>query len=346
MSTNPADEVAARKRAEREKNPIHIEQLDASVLAALPKDVKILSIKQSGESAWCESFRIDTNLQDGSERQYFVKIKTGKLGKRMMQGTYESELLYHSYCPEHVPTPIAWGAYKDHPDTWFYICDFHDMAMEKLDPSAFVDIITGVHKASMGKSPLGKYGFHIPTHLAHEDSWEIWYTKAMQTMYDLEKSKYGIDEELEVIFEALRSKVIPRLLRPLETGGRSIEPCLLHSDLWPGNCMLEKKTGKIIIFDSCAFWGHNECDLGSWRAPRYNMGEEFFTCYKDIVKPSQTEEDWDDRNRLYAIRYDLLVSALYPEKPEFHDRAKDEMRILVKKFPGGFEDWEARHASS
>jgi len=33
MSTNPADEVAARKRREREKNPIHIEQLDASVMA-------------------------------------------------------------------------------------------------------------------------------------------------------------------------------------------------------------------------------------------------------------------------------------------------------------------------
>ena len=33
-----------------------------------------LSIKQSGESAWCESFRIDTKLQDGSERQYFVKV--------------------------------------------------------------------------------------------------------------------------------------------------------------------------------------------------------------------------------------------------------------------------------
>ncbi|KAI4705142.1 hypothetical protein J4E81_000021 [Alternaria sp. BMP 2799] len=309
MSTNPADEVAARKRAEREKNPIHIEQLDASVLAALPKDVKILSIRQSGESAWCESYRIDTKLRDGSERQYFVKTKIGELGKRMME--------------------------------------------EKLDPSTFVDIITGVHKASMGKSPLGKYGFHIPTHLAHvpndntwEDSWEVWYNRAMQTMYDLEKSKYGVDEELEVIFEALRSKVIPRLLRPLETGGRSIEPCLLHSDLWPGNCMLEKETGKIIIFDSCAFWGHNECDLGSWRAPRYNMGEEFFTCYKDIVKPSQPEEDWDDRNRLYAIRYDLLVSALYPEKPEFHDRAKAEMRGLVKKFPGGFEDWEARQVFS
>ena len=61
-------------------------------------------------------------------------------------------------------------------------------------------------------------------------------------------------------------------------------------------------------------------------------------------------------------RYDLLVSALYPDKPEFHNRyvyedlrmvirltdsrAKDEMKILVKKFPGGFEDWEARQVSS
>lgn len=96
-------------------------------------------------------------------------------------------------------------------------------------------------------------------------------------MYDLEKSKYRVAEELEIIFEALCLKVMLRLLRPLETGGRSIELCLLHSDLWPGNCMLEKETGKIIIFDSCAVWGHNECDLGSWRAPWYNMGEELFT---------------------------------------------------------------------
>jgi len=33
MSTNPADEVAARKRHERETNPIHIERLDTNVLA-------------------------------------------------------------------------------------------------------------------------------------------------------------------------------------------------------------------------------------------------------------------------------------------------------------------------
>lgn len=63
-----------------------------------------------------------------------------------MEDTYESELLYRSICSEHVPTPIAWGSYADQPDTWFYICEFHDMDMEKLDPSAFVNSIAGYTK--------------------------------------------------------------------------------------------------------------------------------------------------------------------------------------------------------
>lgn len=66
----------------------------------------------------------------------------------------------------------------------------------------------------------------------------------MQAMYEFEKQTQGEDEELDNLFDALCKEVIPRLLRPLETGGRSIKPCLVHSDLWPGNCM----------FDSCAYW--------------------------------------------------------------------------------------------
>jgi hypothetical protein len=41
----------------------------------------------------------------------------------MIKGTYESELLYHAYCPDHVPKPIAWGQYHDEPNTWIYISD-------------------------------------------------------------------------------------------------------------------------------------------------------------------------------------------------------------------------------
>jgi fructosamine-3-kinase len=38
----------------------------------------------------------------------------------------------------------------------------------------------------------------------------------------------------------LLKKVIPRLLDPLETDGRSIKPVLLHGDLWLGNVSFQK----------------------------------------------------------------------------------------------------------
>jgi hypothetical protein len=136
------------------------------------------------------------------------------------------------------------------------------------DNRDLVNIVAKVHRASMGKSPTGKFGFAVPTHLANipndntwQDTWEKWFTQAMQSMYEFEKQAQGADEELDGLFDALCKKVIPRLLRPLETGGRSVEPCIVHSDLWPGTCMLDADTGEIIIFDSCAFWGHNEADL-------------------------------------------------------------------------------------
>jgi len=65
--------------------------------------------------------------------------------------------------------------------------------------------------------------------------------------------------------------------------------------------MTDADTGKMILFDSCAFWGHNEVNLGSWRAPRYNMGQPFFDEYHKMVEISEPKEDWDDRNALYAI---------------------------------------------
>ncbi|KAG9192092.1 hypothetical protein G6011_10826 [Alternaria panax] len=159
----------------------------------------------------------------------------------------------------------------------------------------------------------------------------------MQIMYDLEKKEHRVDEELDIIFEALRLKVLPRLLCSLENGVCLLELCLLYSDLWPGNCMMEKGTREIVDIVLYAFWDYNKCDLGSWRAFCYNTDEDFFTCYKNAMEPLEPKEDGDDRNRLYAILIclyldilyplttgnspdDLLVSALYREEAEFYDR--------------------------
>ncbi len=66
------------------------------------------------------------------------------------------------------------------------------------------------------------------------------------------------DQEMEDLSKKLIGLVVPRLLRPMETGGRSIIPVLVHGDLWPGNVKHDASTGRVMIYDSGACWGHNE----------------------------------------------------------------------------------------
>ena len=227
----------------------------------------------------------------------------------MMLGTFASEKVFYEYAPLNIPKPIAWGNYKSNEDMWFYLAEYHDMVDKVPDPQQFVCIIAKIHQESMGKSPTGNFGFDVPTHLANipidndwEETWEKFFTKAMKRMLELEELSYGrADEEFEELKRKLLTRVIPRLLRPLESGGRKVIPCLIHSDLWPGNCMPDADTDEIMIFDSCTYWGHNESDLGSWRAPRYRMGKPFLREYKKRVGMSYPREDWDDRNVLYAM---------------------------------------------
>lgn len=65
--------------------------------------------------------------------------------------------------------------------------------------------------------------------------------------------------------------------------------------------MLDFETNQVILFDSCAFWGHNEADLGTWRSSRYTMGRPFFREYQKAMQISEPQEDWDDRNALYSM---------------------------------------------
>ncbi|KAL9060261.1 MAG: hypothetical protein Q9206_001093 [Seirophora lacunosa] len=283
-------------------------EIDENVLAKLPDGLEILSIRPSGESAWVQTVRIDTRLTNGTLKTYFKKGARGERGREMMRGTFESEKTLYSFAPSNVPKPLAWGTCKDEPDSHFYMCDFFDLKDDLPDISKFCAVVAQIHLDSMGKAPQGRYGFDVTTHLAYvdndnswSDSWEEWYTKALKRMLVEEERSHGPDDELKLLTNAMFDKVIPRLLRPLETGGRQIKPCLVHSDLWPGNVKPDAETDEPIIFDSCAFWGHNEADLGSWRAPRYRLGRPYMTEYHKHIRASSPAEDWDDRNALYAL---------------------------------------------
>lgn len=63
------------------------------------------------------------------------------------------------------------------------------------------------------------------------DSWEEWFTRNFHAALEYGQQPNGKDEELCELGEELIDKIIPRLLRPLQTGGRNIKPTLCHGDL-------------------------------------------------------------------------------------------------------------------
>ena len=141
------------------------------------------------------------------------------------------------------------------------------MDQEIPEKDAFTTMLADFHLASRAMSPNGKFGFHCTTYngnLAQDntwtDTWEEYYKNNIVRMLQLEEEARGPSEELKELSEQLLEKVIPRLLRPLETGPITLEPCLIHGDLWYGNTATNLDTGEPITFDASAFWGHNECE--------------------------------------------------------------------------------------
>ena len=137
------------------------------------------------------------------------------------------------------------------------------------DMEQFCTELAEMHQ--IARSPDGKFGFHITTHngtLAQDnrwtDTWEEYFVQNMRRMLELEMEVQGPQsEEMRVVVDLLFEKVIPRLLRPMETGGHRVEPSLVHGDMWHGNTCTDKVSKKPVVFDACAFWGHNECMYGS-----------------------------------------------------------------------------------
>ena len=158
----------------------------------------------------------------------------------MMHGEFESMKAIQAVTPTFAPQPIAWGTFKSNPDLHFFLCDFHNIEVETPDAAKFTARLAEMHQES--ESPEGKYGFHLTTYNGNlpqdctwTDTWEECFKNMLQRMYDLDEEAHQgreSDEGFEKLRDTILTKVIPRLLKPLETDGRTIKPCLVHGDLW------------------------------------------------------------------------------------------------------------------
>jgi protein-ribulosamine 3-kinase len=118
-----------------------------------------------------------------------------------------------------------------------------------------------------GLSPNGKYGFSVPAfqrtvpqYTEWTDTWEDFFSNSIRHVFEAEERTHGPDPEVQELEKAILTKVVPRLLRPLETGGRTIKPRLIHGDIWDGNVSTRAETEAPVIFDASCIYAHNECE--------------------------------------------------------------------------------------
>ncbi|KAJ5383260.1 Fructosamine/Ketosamine-3-kinase [Penicillium concentricum] len=215
--------------------------------------------------------------------------------------------------------------------------------MDRLPhPKIFPALLAQLHKS--GISQKWKFGFHVttyqgrlPQNTSECDTWEECFSNGIEQFFIAEEKAQGSDDEMAVLRKGIIEKVIPRLLRPLETGGNKIQLCLVHGDLWDGNTSVDAETGNPLIFDACSSYAHHEYELAPWRPVRHKIGMPYVTEYLKNFSASKPEADFDDRNALYCVRFNLCSSALYPGNLRFRNIVKQEMRDLVEKFPLGYE---------
>ncbi|KAI0180633.1 Fructosamine kinase-domain-containing protein [Hypoxylon sp. FL1284] len=321
------------------------------------KELSVVSIATHGSSLWTRTARIDTELvnerQETIPRPFFLKTTRGPDGEAMVENELRCMGLLHMFLPDLVPEPVACGAYSSMRGIYFLLCEFRSMEDKLPPPAILAPYVAELHLKSRVSDVSATFGSSDPTfhggvcveHGVHE-TWEAYFAHTMRRLFDQEQSVQGTDEAIKQMMDPFFEKVIPRLLRPLETGGRSISPSVIHGDLWHGNVGTDKKTGQPVIFDAACFRAHNEYELGVWRQDWNNINSAYRQEYHKHFPPSEPAEDCDDRNALYATRVNLLDSILYKNEPEYRIKLIAGMRELLNKFSGGFEAWEASKGTS
>ncbi|CAH0049822.1 unnamed protein product [Clonostachys solani] len=313
-----------------------IQNIDKNVLHKLPFNTKILSAKPHSTSLWTRTACLNVET-DGQSRRYFLKTTFGERGRLMVSGEFSSMSRIYSASPDLVPRPIAWGTYCSTPDVHFFLCEFREMKEELPGLDSFPARMADLHRNATSEN--GKFGndvktFHGNTPIEHgwSDTWEEYFTRTTRVLLEMEQKVQGPNQEILDLSGPFFGKVIPRLLRPLETGGRSIRPALIHGDLWHGNAAVDASSGEPIIYDAASFYAHNEYELAVWRQPWNNIGAPYRLEYCKHFPPSPPEENFDHRGELYATRVNILDSILYNKDDHYRQMLLESLRSLVKRF--------------
>lgn len=279
-------------------------------MPVLPSGSNILSSSTLGATHGAIQRKIQVLLPGEKHHEYFLKLFILEQTADMARGEHEATKHWWKLLPDNVPRPWGWGECANRPGIFFVLLDYvhMDTDFDKLDVHRFLSRLCHVHAQS--SSPTGKFGFPYTTFAGTHandnswcDTWEEYLVRDFKTLMRCEMETHGLDQELEQLEEQIITRVVPRLIRPLETGGRHIRPTLVHGDLWHGNIGTNVATGEPVMYDFGSFYAHDECktirgippsamldtdccqvELTMWNAERYLLKQDHRNLYWKLRK--------------------------------------------------------------
>lgn len=341
--------VGTAPKTGKAPSPSIIAYVDHAVRAKLPHGCEVSSITPHGQSFYGRTAKLKTKLLGGGEQMFFLKVHQGDQREALITSEFRAMTAFNELMPDFAPKPLAYGHYASEPDAWFLLSEFRELVDEVPDVEDFPELLARLHL--LGARPGGQFGWALPVFSGFNgrsyplcDTWEETFTRGFRHSLELEHAVQAVDEEgWDEIREAFLTRVLPRLLRPMETGGRRIVPTCVHGDLWDGNVSVDAATGNPIIFDPTAMYAHHEFDFSPWHCPRMRIGPKYAREYLRHRPASEPQEDFPDRMLLYAAHFDIQASINIHGCLRRRHWAKERMVLLLEKYPGGYEEWARDH---
>ncbi|KAH8655290.1 Fructosamine kinase-domain-containing protein [Xylariales sp. PMI_506] len=127
-------------------------------------------------------------------------------------------------------------------------------------------------------------------------------------------------------YEEFISVTLRKLLEPLD---EHIKPSLVHGNLSADNMGIHLGTSDPFIWSPRSIYAHNEYELGIWRLKTQPLDSRFFEAYRRYYPPDHPVEQWDDRIRLYSIKFNLSLTYRH-NLSDVRDQILHDIRILNK----------------
>ncbi|TRM65877.1 Fructosamine/Ketosamine-3-kinase [Schizophyllum amplum] len=239
-------------------------------------------------------------ISSSNGKHYFAKVGSSSEAEQF-EGEAQSLVALGDGCPELVPKVFAHGAADGRP---YFVSEYKNMGSLTEVAGIRLGELMGM-KLHRHTSPNGQFGFDVPTHCGAtrmENGWyptweELYSAKIGELLTALKGSRFS---ELCSKGEQVRKRECPL----------SIEPVILHGDLWSGNAGTDKATGEPAIFDPSSFYGHNEFDLAIARVFG-GFRPSFYNAYHKHFPKAEPADQYELRMALYEMFHYLNHTVIF-----------------------------------